>query len=88
MVEKEFLAILWGVDIPQENPAQCVDFQCGPWKQISIDIKGPDMDSRLRPIYIIVMVDYFTKIVHANATTIISTKDTTAVLNGTFATLG
>ena len=41
---------------------QEVNFPCLPWHQLAIDVKGPVSDSSALPYYVIVLVDYYTKV--------------------------
>ena len=74
--------------VPRDTPVQVVKFPVKPWTQLAIDIKGPIMDSRQCPFYIIVLIDYFTKFVYTKATRRVSSQDIISFLNEIFAILG
>jgi hypothetical protein len=74
--------------IPRESPVQAFPYPCRPWNQLGIDIKGPILDEKLRKMYIVVVVDYYTKIVQVKTMSNVSSKDIISFIDTLFSLLG
>ena len=72
----------------RDSPVQVPDYKHIPWHQLAIDIKGPVYDLSHRPLYIIVLIDVYTKLAMARACSTVPTNKITDFLSNVFATFG
>lgn len=72
----------------RDSPVQVPHYRNVPWHQIAIDIKGPVRDKNHRPIYIIVMIDCYTKFVVTKVVPSVNSRTIIEFMNSVFSILG
>ena len=72
----------------RESPVQVPNYASKPWHQVAIDIKGPIFDSYHRPLYILALIDCYTKFATTRVLNTITSKIVIQFLKDMFAIFG
>lgn len=75
-------------EVLRDSPVQIPNYVNKSWHQLAIDIKGPVYDSANRPLYVMVLIDCYTKFVMTKATTSITSKTVIQFLSNAFSIFG